>query len=164
MAQQKTTTVNFIVEEHTSDYGHGPSKSLIIRETGGLKLGSSLWHGEKPQLPVVRKQLRLLMNEDGVGEVILGDMVCGTLQRLNVDGISLGGTVFPLRCLKALQDMQESGFLSTLAHIEEQGHLYLVGTKFLVKNVLKAVSLHLSLIQLTDTGYVWPDGSKPDAY
>jgi hypothetical protein len=122
-----------------------------------------MWHGEKPQLPVVRKKLRLLMGEDGVGEVIVGVMSCGTLQRLNVDGISLGGTVFPLTALRD-QDMQESGFLSTLSHIEEQGHLYLVGGRFLVKNVLKAVSLHLSLIQLTATGYVWPDGSKHDAY
>ena len=157
------TKMDFLVEEHKTNYGHGETLSLIIRETGGLKLGSSLWHGEEPQLRVVRKQLRLLMNEDGVGEVILGDMVCGTLQRLNVDGVSLGGTVFPLTALRD-QDMQESGFLGTLSSIEAQGHLYLVGGRFLVKNVLKAVSLHLSLIQLTDTGYVWPDGSKPDAY
>jgi hypothetical protein len=163
MAQQKTATVELIVEEHTSDYGHGPSTSLIIRETGGMKLGSSLWHGEKPQLPVVRKRLRLLMGEDGVGTVIVGDMFCGELKRLNVDGISLGGTVFPLTALRD-QDMQESGFLSTLWHIEAQNHLYLVGGRHLVQNVLKAVSLHLSLIQLTDTGYVWPDGSKHDAY
>lgn len=157
------TKMEFLVEEHETNYGHGATKSLLIRETGGLKLGRSLWYGEEPQLRVVRKQLRLLVAENGVGTVILGDMVCGTLQRLNVDGISLGGKVFPLTALRD-QDMQESGFLGTLSSIEAQGHLYLVGGRFLVKNVLKAVSLHLSLVQVSDTGYVWPDGSKHDAY
>jgi len=167
MAQQKTTTVELIVEEHTTDYGHGETTMLIIREAGGPKLGSSVWHGEKPQLPVVRKRLRLLMGEGGVGTVIVGDMFCGELKRLNVDGISLGGTVFPLTALRD-QDMQESGFLGTLSSIEAQNHLYLVGDRFLVKNVLKAVSLHLSLVTMDRTGavpaYVWPDGSKHDAY
>jgi hypothetical protein len=157
------TKMEFLVEEHKTNYGHGETTMLIIREAGGPKLGSSVWHGEEPQLRVVRQRLQLLIAENGVGTVILGAMICGTLQRLDVDGISLGGKVFPLTALRD-QDMQESGFLGTLSSIERQGHLYLVGGRFLVQNVLKAVSLHLSLVQLTDTGYVWPDGSKHDAY
>jgi hypothetical protein len=93
------------------------------------------WRGAYPVLRVLGQRIRLQVTEKGRCDVVVGELICGSIMKTS-DGwvVNVAG---------------EAG-----------------GRGF--TDVRQAVSLHLSLVQIDKKGpvpvYVWPDGSRHDAY
>lgn len=89
------------------------------------------WIGNEPfgtELQNKNIQTRQEENSQKI-EVFVDDLNVGSFECRSVDGISLGGKVFPLAVLRE-QDMDSPEFLSTLHTIQKQAFLYILdGTK-----------------------------------
>ena len=88
------------------------------------------WIGNEPSVELHSKNIQTRQEENSQKiEVFVDDLNVGSFECRSVDGISLGGKVFPLAVLRE-QDMKESGFLVTLHEIQNQACLYILdGTK-----------------------------------
>ena len=105
------------------------------------------WIGNEPSVELHSKNIQTRQEENSQKiEVFVDDLNVGSFECRSVDGISLGGKVFPLAVLRE-QDMKESGFLVTLHEIQNQACLYILdGTKaFLSKE--KALIQLLNMIK-----------------
>ena len=88
------------------------------------------WIGNEPSVELHSKNIQTRQEENSQKiEVFVDDLNVGSFECRSVEGISLGGKVFPLAVLRE-QDMKESGFLVTLHEIQNQACLYILdGTK-----------------------------------
>ena len=105
------------------------------------------WIGNEPSVELHSKNIQTRQEENSQKiEVFVDDLNVGSFECRSVEGISLGGKVFPLAVLRE-QDMKESGFLVTLHEIQNQACLYILdGTKaFLSKE--KALIQLLNMIK-----------------
>ena len=105
------------------------------------------WIGNEPSVELHSKNIQTRQEENSQKiEVFVDDLNVGSFECRSVEGISLGGKVFPLAVLRE-QDMDSPEFLSTLHEIQKQACLYIVdGTKaFLSKE--KALIQLLNMIK-----------------
>lgn len=153
--------------------GKPPAQLLLqyVDERKGDEVPQRLWTVSRPQLRVVNQRLRVVERAGGVLEVIVGDMLCGTMQRLRGLSFDFGGKKFPLKVFHHKDNRDpvvgDSGFLGALHLVAEADEVYVVGkpeAPRLFIEMGQALMGHLSMVQVSAGRYVWPDGTVVDAY